>query len=118
MAYKDLSLKERHAIIRESVSRGIHRLSDIEAMYDASHAMPEQQIAVAPIEATPQEAEINTQPNLLAEGGGIHIAPSNPLIGKKYYKDGGVLEGDFDVDALTYEEIKELDRLGYTVERL
>lgn len=76
MAYKDLSLKERHAIIRESVSHGIHRLSDIEAMYDASHAMPEQQIAAAPIEATPQEAEINTQPNLLAEGGGIHIKPS------------------------------------------
>lgn len=76
MAYKDLSLKERHAIIRESVSRGIHRLSDIEAMYDASHAIPEQQIVVAPIEATPQEADVNTQPNLLAEGGGIHIKPS------------------------------------------
>lgn len=76
MAYKDLSLKERHAIIRESVSRGIHRLSEIEAMYDASHAMPEQQIAVAPVEAAPQEVDINTQPNLLAEGGGIHIKPS------------------------------------------
>lgn len=76
MAYKDLSLKERHAIIRESVSRGIHRLSEIEAMYDASHAIPEQQIAVAPTEVAPQEVEIGTQPNLLAEGGGIHIKPS------------------------------------------
>ena len=76
MAYKDLSLKERHAIIREGVSRGIHRLSEIEDMYDASHAIPEQQIAVEPIEAAPQEVEINTQPNLLAEGGGIHIKPS------------------------------------------
>ena len=48
------------------------------------------------------------------EGGGSY----NPLIGKKYYKDGGILEGDFDVEDLTYEEIKELDRLGYSVERL
>ena len=76
MAYKDLSLNERHAIIRDSVARGIHKLSEIEAMYDAAHTMPEQQIAVAPAVAAPQEEEINNQPNLFAEGGGVHIAPS------------------------------------------
>lgn len=34
MAYKDLSLKERHAIIRAGVANGIHRLADIEARYN------------------------------------------------------------------------------------
>ena len=114
MVYKDLSLKERHAIIRENVSRGIHRLSEIETMYDASHAIPEQQIAVASTEVVPQTDTIDTRANVLSKGGSFR----NPLIGKKYYKDGGILEGDFDVEDLTYEEIKELDRLGYSIEIL
>jgi len=54
MAYRDLSLLERHAVIRECVANGIHRLSDIEAAYNAA-----QQPA-----------------NEFAEGGSIHIAPS------------------------------------------
>lgn len=40
------------------------------------------------------------------------------LKGKKYYKNGGVLEGDFDVDDLTKAEIQELNRLGFNVEIL
>ena len=76
MAYKDLSLAERHAIIRESVARGIHRLSDIEAMYDASYVAPEQQITVAPTEVVHQTDMVDAQANVFSEGGGIHISPS------------------------------------------
>lgn len=53
--------------------------------------------------------------NTFANGGGI---PGYILNGKKYYKEGGVLEGDFDVDDITDDEIKELNRLGYDVEIL
>lgn len=52
--------------------------------------------------------------NTFAKGG----IPNYILNGKKYYKDGGVLEGDFDVDDITDEEIRELNRLGYDVEVL
>lgn len=34
MAYKDLSVKERHAIIRAGVANGVHKLSEIEARYN------------------------------------------------------------------------------------
>lgn len=53
--------------------------------------------------------------NTFANGGGI---PDYILNGKKYYKEEGVLEGDFDVDDITDDEIKELNRLGYDVEIL
>lgn len=52
-----------------------------------------------------------------AEGGSIRIKPYI-LEGKRYYKNGGVLEGDFDVDDLSREEIEELNKLGYIVEIL
>lgn len=52
-----------------------------------------------------------------ADGGKIHIK-SYVLEGKRYYKNGGVLEGDFDVDDLSKNEIMELNRLGYTIEIL
>lgn len=52
-----------------------------------------------------------------ADGGGIHIKLHSPYIldNKPYYKNGGVLEGDFDVEDISEEEISELDKLGYTV---
>lgn len=55
--------------------------------------------------------------NEYASGGDIYIKPYI-LEGKRYYKNGGVLEGDFDIDNLSKEEIIELNRLGYTVEIL
>lgn len=52
-----------------------------------------------------------------ASGGKIHIKPEI-FNGKVYYRDGGILEGDFDVDDISDEELYELDRLGYDVEVL
>ena len=54
---------------------------------------------------------------MFAHGGKIYIKPSI-LKDKKYYKNGVVLEGDFDVDNLTQIEIEELNRLGFDVEIL
>lgn len=50
-------------------------------------------------------------------GGKIHIKPKI-FNGKVYYRDGGILEGDFDVDDISDEELYELDRLGYDVDIL
>lgn len=55
--------------------------------------------------------------NLSASGGKIHIKPEI-FNGKVYYRDGGILEGDFDVDDISDEELYELDRLGYDVDIL
>ncbi len=52
-----------------------------------------------------------------ADGGKIHIKPEI-FNGKVYYRDGGILEGDFDVDDISDEELYELDRLGYDVDIL
>jgi hypothetical protein len=56
-------------------------------------------------------------PIFRAKGGRIHIKPEI-FNGKVYYRDGGILEGDFDVDGISDEELYELDRLGYDVEVL
>lgn len=53
--------------------------------------------------------------NQFKDGG---IFPSYILKGKKYFKNGGILEGDFEVEDISDEEIKELNRLGYNVEFL
>ena len=53
----------------------------------------------------------------LANGGKIHIKPEI-FNGKVYYRDGGILEGDFDVDGISDEELYELGLLGYDVEIL
>lgn len=52
-----------------------------------------------------------------ANGGKIHIKPEI-FNGKVYYRDGGILEGNFDVDDISDEELYELDRLGYDVDIL
>ena len=59
----------------------------------------------------------NTMANIVKDGGKIYIRPSisHILYNKPYYKNGGVLEGDFDVEDISKEELDELDRLGYTV---
>ena len=49
--------------------------------------------------------------NAFAEDGYI-------LNGKKYYDGGKIIEGDFYVDNISKEEIKELQKLGYNVEIL
>lgn len=50
-------------------------------------------------------------------GGKIHIKPEI-FNGKVYYRNGGILEGDFDVDDISDDELYELERLGYDVEVL
>lgn len=79
-------------------------------------------IVLPEITVTPKENYIfNPYDNIIlhqkSKGGKIHIKPYI-LEGKNYYKNGGVLEGDFDVDNLSREEITELNKLGYTVEIL
>lgn len=53
----------------------------------------------------------------LAKGGSIHIKPEI-FSGKVYYRNGGILEGDFEVDNISDEELRELAILGYNVEIL
>lgn len=53
----------------------------------------------------------------LSNGGKIHIKPEI-FSGKVYYRNGGILEGDFDVDEISDEELRELAILGYDVEIL
>lgn len=72
-------------------------------------------------ETTPEEQDLILQqagyPNLIEEA--AYAAHGGKILdGKKYYKNGGVLEGDFDVDDLTEAEIRELDKLGFDVEIL
>ena len=55
--------------------------------------------------------------NARANGGSIRIKPEI-FNGKVYYRDGGSLEVDFDVDDISDEELYELDRLGYDVDIL
>lgn len=50
-------------------------------------------------------------------GGGIHIKPEI-FNGKAYYRNGGIIEGDYEVDDITAEERNELKKLGYSVEIL
>lgn len=52
-----------------------------------------------------------------SSGGKIRIKPEI-FNGKVYYRNGGILEGDFDVDDISDEELYELDRLGYDVDIL
>lgn len=51
------------------------------------------------------------------DGGSIHIKPEI-FSGKVYYRNGGILEGDFEVDDISDEELRELAILGYNVEIL
>lgn len=65
------------------------------------------------------------QPNLngMYKEGGIHIKPENkgkfinPYGNRPYYKNGGVVEGTYDID-VSPAEIAHLKRLGYDVEML
>lgn len=66
------------------------------------------------LDFTNTEREIEDM-NEYKDGGSIQINPPYILDNKPYYKNGGVLEGDFDVDDITEGEIKELNKLGYSV---
>lgn len=66
------------------------------------------------LDFTNTEREVSDM-NEYKDGGSIQINPPYILDNKPYYKNGGVLEGDFDVDDITEEEIKELNKLGYSV---
>lgn len=52
-----------------------------------------------------------------AKGGSIHIDPKKYILqGKKYFQGGKVIEGEFDVDDISKEEINELNRLGFEID--
>ena len=53
----------------------------------------------------------NMLANYSAYGGGLNVLDNQP-----YYADGGILEGDYDVDNITPEQIRELRRRGYNVQ--
>ena len=53
----------------------------------------------------------NMLANYSAYGGGLNVLDNQP-----YYADGGILEGDYDVDNITPEQIMELKRRGYNVD--
>lgn len=53
----------------------------------------------------------------LFKKGGIYIKPEKYILqGKKYFQGGKVIEGEFDVDDISKEEINELNRLGFEID--
>ena len=105
--WKDLSILDKSRIIQLAVQNGITSLSKIQQLYDSSLSQQNNTVNTIP----------NNDINTFNSGGKIYIK-HYVLEGKKYYKNGGVLEGDFDIDNLSINEIIELNKLGYTVEIL
>lgn len=53
------------------------------------------------------------QEQQFAQGGGLSRSAD---YGKPYYSEGNILEGEFDVENISKEEIENLKNLGYNVE--
>ena len=101
--WNELSITDKNDIIKVAVQNGITTLPEIRKRYNEF--------------AEGGDIVVPTNENIYAEGGSIHIKPY-VLQGKTYYRNGGVLEGDFDVEDISDEEIRELGKLGYIVEIL